>query len=48
MGMVTYILKLPPLPLLNNTLLNGQSQAFDPKKKAIFFLIHATKINRRP
>jgi hypothetical protein len=37
MGVVTLILKLPPLPLSNNTLLNGQSQAIEPKKKGAFF-----------
>jgi len=45
MGVVTIIKKLSPLPLSNNTLLNGESQAFDPKKKGDFFLIHSIKIN---
>jgi hypothetical protein len=48
MGVLTLILKLPPIPLSNNTLLNGQSQAFDPKKKGDFFLIHSNKINQCP
>jgi len=44
MGVVTSNLILPPLPLSNGTSKNEQSQAFDPKKKAIF-LIQSKKFN---
>jgi hypothetical protein len=44
MGVVARKLILPPLPLSNDTLSNGQSQAFKPKKKAIFFNLNQLKL----
>lgn len=43
MGVVTQILKLPPLRLLYDTFLNRQCQAFDPKKKGVFFTFYRKK-----
>jgi hypothetical protein len=37
MGVVDKILFLPLFPLFNYTSQNSQSQAVNPKKKAIFF-----------
>ena len=45
MGVVTYILFLSPLPLLNNTSTDFQSQAFYPKKKGDFFYLSNKKID---
>jgi hypothetical protein len=39
MAVVTSILKMLTLPLLNDTLLAAESQAFTLKKKAIFFYL---------
>jgi hypothetical protein len=43
MGVVAKTIFLPPLPLLDCTLLNAQSQAFNPKKNGDFFLSQSIK-----